>query len=200
MKKEFLFALVFLLQAVVIAQVKELKIEEERRGNRIMLYGLNETLSDVEATVEVEGSGFRQSKRKPRGILVPATSKVHLINLMVNKGETPQYKVKQTVSDSISRRVLRKEATPIRINPKVPIILYVTEKCQTCDTLVAQLERSVYKYEKTNLAENPETKKHVGNAMNRLDTISTPIFNIKGLLNTELLDYKDVEEKLINGN
>jgi len=200
MKNIALVTFALLFNAVVFAQTKDLKIEEERRGNRIMLYGLNETLSDLEVTIEVEGTGFRQSKRKPRGIRVPAASKVHLQNIMVNRGETPQYTVKQSVSDSISRRAIRKESTPIRLNPKIPIILYVTEKCQTCDTLVAQLERSVYKYKSTNLEQNPVTKKNIAKAITQLDTVKTPIFNVKGILNVEILDFQAVEEKLIKGN
>jgi hypothetical protein len=182
---------------IALSQPTELNIEEERRGNRVMLYGLNETLIDLEVTIEVSGTGFRQSKRKPRGVLIPAASKVHLLNLMVNKGETPKYTVKQKVSDSISRRTLKKQSIPIKIPTAKPIIMYVTENCTTCDSLVARLERSPYKYQNTYLEKDLETKKQIAKGFPRLDTIVTPIFNIKGYLNTEILNYEDVFEKFI---
>lgn len=189
--------LLALAPIVGFAQVADIKIEEEKRGRRIMLYGLNETLEDLEVTIEVEGTGFRQSKRKPRGVRIPAASKVHLLNLMLNKGETPQYTVKQTVSDSISRRAIRKESTPIRIPTRERIIMYSTANCTTCDSLVATLERSPYKYENTYLAKDSITRKQVARGITRLDTIVTPLFNVKGVLNTEILNYEDLFETFI---
>ena len=197
MVKKIILLFIATCPFVTQAQVTEIKVEEERRGNRIMLYGLNETLEDLEVTFEVDGTGFRQSKRKPRGVLIPAASKVHMLNLMVNKGETPNYKVKQTVSDSISRRTLRKQSSPIRIPTAKPIIMYVTENCNTCDSLVAKLERSPYKFQNTYLAQDSITRKQVAKGITRLDTIVTPIFNIKGILNTEILNYEDVFETFI---
>lgn len=197
MSQKLIILLLAIFPIIALSQPAELNIEEERRGNRVMLYGLNETLLDLEVIIEVSGTGFRQSKRKPRGVLIPAASKVHLLNLMVNKGENPKYTVKQKVSDSISRRTLKKQSIPIKIPTAKPIIMYVTENCFSCDSLVASLDRSPYKYKKTYLEEDLETKKQILKGFPRLDTVVTPIFNIKGYLNTEILNYEDVFENFI---
>ncbi|MGJ8666045.1 MAG: hypothetical protein ACSHW7_06755 [Patiriisocius sp.] len=193
-----LFCAIF-ISTVMQGQEKEIKIEEERRGNRLMLYALNENFEDVEATIVVEGTGFRQSARAPRAMKIPKLSKVHVVNLMVNKGETPKYTTDITVSDSISRRALRKEATAIRIDPMNPIDMYIAENCVGCDSIVAKLERSPYKYRSTVLNENEEIKRQIAMANARLDTVVTPLFNVKGGIVSDIETFEELMEKLNDG-
>ncbi len=193
--KKSLIVLVVLFFSIqhVSAQVKEIKIEEERVNNRLMLYGVNENLQDLDVTMTVEGTGFRQSTRKPRAFRIPATSRVNLLMLMVNKGETPNYTYELAVTDSLSRRALRKPATPIKIDPKSPIIFYVSETCQTCDSLVSSLDKSPYRYSITRFADHPEIKNQIKAAIPELDTVSNAIVNLKGKL---FVDIETLEELL----
>ena len=187
-----LVVLFFTIQHIS-AQIKEVKIEEERVNNRLMLFAVNENLQDLDVTITVEGSGFRQSTRKPRAVRVPATSKVNVMMLMVNKGETPKYTYDLVVSDSLNRRALRKPATPVKIDPKNPIIFYVSETCRTCDSLVASLDKSPYRYTMTRFANKPEIKDQIKAAIPELDTVSNAIVNLKGKL---FVDIETLEELL----
>ncbi|WP_151894301.1 hypothetical protein [Patiriisocius marinistellae] len=196
MLKKIMIVCAVVFTTIAIGQENEIKIEEVRKGNRIMLYALNENFVDLEATITVEGSGFRQSARKPRAIRVPKLTKVHVINLMVNKGETPNYTTNIIVSDSISRRSLRKESTAIRIDPLNPIDLYIAENCVGCDSIVAKLERSPYKYRSTILSEDEEIKRQIAMANTRLDTVVTPLFNVKGGLVSDIETFEELMEKL----
>ncbi len=194
MKKYLLIiiALFFSIQNIS-AQIKEIKIESEQVKNRLMIYGVNENLQDLDVTITVSGTGFRQSTRKPRAVRIPATSKVNLMMLMVNKGEEPKYTYDLIVSDSLNRRALRKEATAIKIDPKSPIIFYVSETCKTCDSLIASLDRSPYKYSSTRFAEKPAIKEQIKAAIPELDTVSNAIVNLKGKL---FVDIETLEELL----
>jgi len=197
MKKYFLIIVAIFFSAQHIsAQIKEVKIEDERNRNRLMLYAVNENLQDLDVTITVEGTGFRQSTRKPRAIRVPATSKVNVMMLMVNKGETPNYTYDLIVSDSLNRRALRKPATPIKIDPKNPIIFYVSETCQTCDSLVSSLDKSPYRFSITRFSENPEIKAQIKAALPELDTVSNAIVNLKGKLHTDIETLEELLEKL----
>lgn len=188
-------AIACLVTLSALSQTNEIKIEEERIGKRIMLYGVNETFTDLDVTVEVTGTGFRQSARQPRAVRIPATSKVHLMNIMMNKGETPKYEITQIVTDSLSRRALRKEATTIKVPTKRPIVMYITEACVTCDSIVAKLDRSPYKYTKYNLAENEAVKSEIARVISRLDTIKNPIVSDGRGLNLELDTFDKLMEK-----
>lgn len=191
-----------MLCAIVITTIvqgqeeKKIKIEEVRKGNRLMLYALNESFEDLDATVTFEGTGFRQSARKPRAVHLPKLSKVHLINLMINRGETPKYTAIMEVTDSLSRRALRKEATRIRIAPLKPITMYIAENCLGCDSIVAKLERSPYKYTSVVLNDDKEIKRQLAMANTRLDTVVTPLFNIKGGLVSDIETFQELMEKL----
>lgn len=197
MKKYLLVITVLFFSAQHIsAQIKEIKIEDERQRNRLMLYAVNENLQDLDVTITVEGTGFRQSTRKPRAIRVPATSKVNVLMLMVNKGETPNYTYDLIVSDSLNRRALRKPATPIKIDPKNPIIFYVSETCKTCDSLVSKLDKSPYRYSITRFSENPEIKEQIKAAIPQLDTVSNAIVNLRGTLFTDIETFEELLEKL----
>lgn len=193
--KKYIIIIVVLFFSVqhVSAQIKEIKIEDERVNNRLLIYAVNENLQDLDVTLTIAGSGFKQSTRKPRAVRVPATSRVHLLNLIVNRGETPNYTYDLIVSDSLNRRALRKEATPIKIDPKNPIIFYVSETCQTCDSLVSSLDKSPYRYSITRFADNPEIKSQIKAAIPELDTVSNAIVNLKGKL---FLDIETLEELL----
>ncbi|EDM44526.1 hypothetical protein SCB49_13180 [unidentified eubacterium SCB49] len=196
MKKYLVLVVLFLSIQHISAQIKEIKIEEDRVNNRLMLYGVNENLQDLDVTITVQGTGFRQSTRKPRAVRIPATSKVNLMMLMVNKGETPNYTYDLIVNDSLSRRALRKQATAIKIDPKNPIIFYVAESCTTCDSLVSSLEKSPYRYSVTRFAEKPEIKEQIKAAIPELDTVSNAIVNLKGKLFVDIETLEELLEKL----
>ena len=101
------------------AQLKEIKIEEVKKANRIFLYALNENLVDLDISIEIEGTGIRKPSGKPRLTRVPATSKVNIMSLIVEREKTPNYTYKLNVSEELSRRVIIKESTPIKVGQGV---------------------------------------------------------------------------------
>lgn len=179
-----------------IGQVKEIKIEETRKANRLFLYAVNENLVDMDVTLSVEGTGFRQSTRKPRAVRVPATSKVNMLGLVINRGEEPKYTPIITATDSLSRRAIRKPVIPVKIDPKSPINLYISENCVTCDTLVKSLENSPYRYKSTVLNENKTIKDQLAVVIPKLDTVSNAIVTIEGRLVTDIETLEELLERI----
>lgn len=182
------------------AQEKEIKIEEKRVANRLMLYAVNENLVDLDVSMTVEGTGFRQSKAKPRLTRVPATSKVHILNLMVTKGMQPMYNATITTSDSLSRRALRKPFDKIKIDPPRPFTIYITERCVTCDTIMSQLHASPYRFTEHILAEKPNIKEQISKAFvgasTPIDEVKNPIVSVLGKVYINIEDYETLMDKV----
>ena len=111
----------FLVTTLVAQTDQRVKIVEEKKANRIFLVAENQTETDLDVLLVVEGKGFRQPKGKPRKVRVPAASRVSVKNLIIERGKTPRYTFDLQVFDSLSRRVVRKPATPIKIAPKKSI-------------------------------------------------------------------------------
>lgn len=200
MKKVFFTLIVLVACQISLAQEKEITISEERVANRLMLYAVNENLVDLDVTMSVEGTGFRQSKAKPRLTRVPATSKVHILNLMVTKGMQAMYTAKITANDSLSRRALRKPFEKIKINPPSPLTIYVGEGCMTCDTIMSQLHASPYLFTEHILAEKPDIKEQIGRAFvgasTPIDEVKNPIVSILGKVYINIEDYETLMDKL----
>src|SRR5690606_6601847 len=130
----------------LFSQERPIEIVEEAKANRLFLYALNKNEQDLDVSITVEGTNFRQSKGVPRAVRVPAASKVMLTNLIVDRGKKANYTYELTVNDSLSRRALRKEAEPIKIEPKKKVIVYIPDNCAACDSLVSRLDKSSYIY------------------------------------------------------
>jgi len=198
LKKLALFTLVVLCNLSVYAQEDPIQIIEEKVANRMMFHALNETDTDYDMLITIEGTDFRQSKAKPRLIRVPATSQVkNVARIMLSKGKEPNYTYKLVVSDSLSRRALRKEWTKVRINPVKPITVYVTENCTSCDSIIQPLENSKWVYTKHNLAEKPIIAEQLRMAIPGLDSLITPVFSLGGLLFPKVKSYEELIEEMM---
>lgn len=195
-KKVLLVITTLFISFAASAQLKEIKIEEERKSNRIFLYALNENLVDLDVAIEVEGTGIRTRAGKPRLTRVPATSKVNITSIIVERDKTPVYTYKLTVNEELSKRVIKKEATPIKIDFQKPVTIYTTEACTSCDTLVAQLDASPYRYTLHNLAEKPEMREQIKAALPSLDNVTSAVVSIKGILHTEIETLDQLLEKI----
>jgi hypothetical protein len=197
------FFLLIFLSPAVFAQERPVKIEEETQNNRILIYAVNENEYDLDVSIEIEGWGFRQRAGVPRMYRVPKASKVNIASLIVERGMKAAYTYKLKVNDSLSRRVVRNTPIPIKIDPRKNILIYLKEDCKGCDSLVAKLDRSYYKYRKMDLSEKPEVKEFLENTFRYtktpLDSIQNPIVSIGGTLYSEIENYDQLLEKL-NGN
>jgi glutaredoxin len=197
MNKNLLLTLTALLTLTyAFAQEVPLEIEEERKANRLFLNVVNKNLQDFDVAITVEGTGFRQRKGVPRKVRVPATSKVNLISLVIERGKTPQYTYKLDVTDSLSRRVIKKDYELIKIRPKKNITLYLTEKCQTCDTIVAALDKSPYIYKTLSVSENEavrtQLEKAFVGASVPLAEMENPVVMLDGKMYIHIASYEDL--------
>ncbi|MEL6810520.1 MAG: hypothetical protein AAFP76_04225 [Bacteroidota bacterium] len=196
MKKNLLLSLTIILTftSAIFAQDYTVEIEEKKKANRIFLYAVNKNLVDLDVAITVEGTGFRQRKGIPRKIRVPATSKVNLIGLIIERGKQPQYTYKLDISDSLSRRVIKKEFQKIKIDPKKPITLYLTEKCTTCDTIVNSLNASPYKYKSYTVSENEgvrtQLEKAFVGASVPLAEMTNPVVMLEGKMYIHIDSYE----------
>ncbi len=197
LKKLFLFTLALLCNVYSYGQEDPIQIIEERVANRLMLHALNETDTDYDMMITVEGTDFRQSKAKPRLIRIPATSKVrNVARLMLLKGKEPNYTYKLVIKDSLSRRALRKEFKKVKIMPKKPITVYITENCVGCDSIMKPLEDSKWVFTKHDLKEKPEIADQLRMTIPQLDTIKTPVFGLGGLLFPKVKNYEELMEEM----
>lgn len=200
LKKLFFIAVIAIAYTPLFSQEKPIEIVEETKANRLFLYALNKNEQDLDVSIAVEGTNFRQTKTVPRMIRVPAASKVLLTNLMVERGKKANYTYTLQVSDSLSRRAMRKEFEPIKIDPKKKIIVYIPENCTTCDSLVSDLDKSRYLYTSNRFSEKPELKGQLApaftNATVQIDSLTTPIISLDGILHVKIEDYDQLVEEL----
>ncbi len=192
--------LLLLLLLVVVktnAQDTPLRVETKDIPNRLAFYAVNENEQDFDVQIKISGTNFRQSQGRPRWVRVPAASKVHLKTVVLTRGKKPNYTYDLLVNDSLSKRALKKEFERIKIKPKKPITLYITEECLSCDSIVNPLDASNYKYIKHLLSEKPEIADQLKNYLPApIDSIKTPILNIGGRLFTQIETYDKLLEEL----
>lgn len=198
MKMKLLVSLLVLFVLKTNAQEIPIKVVTEDIPNRLAFYAINENDQDVDVLLTLTGTNFRQSKGKPRLIRVPGISKVHLKTIILTRGKQPNYTYDLAVNDSLSRRALKKEAKRIKVKPKNSITLYITEACETCDSMLVAMEKGKYEFYAHQLNESPEIKEQLKNSFaTPLDSISTPIFNLGGRLYTRIEDYDQLLETLL---
>lgn len=192
--------LIFLFKISAFAQERPVKIVDEKLKNRLMLYAINENEYDLDVSIEVKGTGFRQPKGIPRLHRVPAASKVHIASLIIERGKRPVYTYTLNVNDSLSRRVIRRPAEQIKIDPRKNILVYLKDGCSTCDSLIQKLDSSYYNYRVMSLEEKPEVKEYLIRTFKYTktpyDSITNPIVSLGGTLYSEIENYDQLLEKL----
>ncbi len=179
----------------------QVDIEEKRENNRVYIYALNKTLTDLDVSIEVEGTGFRQREGRERVYRLPARSKITIKTLVAERGQVPLYKYKLNISDSLSRRVVKAPFELIKIQPKKKITLFLPDSCaMKCDSLVQPLNNSPFFYDAIKISDNDAVKKQLSNALiggqQRLDTMTSPIVMVGGKMYLQIADYDTLLEKL----
>ncbi len=179
------------------AQDVPLRVETKDIPNRLAFYAINENEKDFDVLITISGTNFRQSQGRARWVRVPGASKVHLKTIILTRGKRPNYTYDLQVNDSLSRRALKKQAERIKIKPKKSITLYLPEGCISCDSLVVPLAASNYKYTAHKLSESPEIKEQLKSFYpTSLDSMTTPIVNLGGVLFTQIESYDGLLEEL----
>ncbi|HPF10130.1 MAG TPA: hypothetical protein PKW08_11745 [Flavobacteriaceae bacterium] len=201
MKYLFTLLLLVTLSPLFSQNTYTVDIEDEKKNNRLMLYAVNKNLVDLDVSIEVEGTGFRQRKGVPRKYRVPATSKVNILSLVIERGKQPVYTYTLDVSDELSRRVIHADYELIKIDPKVPITLFLPDSCSAkCDSLIGQLDRTPYNYRKVKVSENENVKNQISGSLvggeERLGKMDTPIVMLGGKMYLLIETYEDLKARL----
>lgn len=196
-----IFILFVLTTLASYAQEVPIEIEEEKVNNRLLLYAVNKNLKDYDVSIEVEGTGFKQRNGVPRKVRVPATSRVNILSLVIERLHQPMYTYTLDVSDSLSRRAIRKEYELIKIDPKKPVTLYLTDLCTSkCDSLISSLNNSVYNYKTVKLSEDENIKSQMASSLvggaERLEAMDTPIVMIGGKMYVKIETYEELMARL----
>ena len=198
MLKKIIFFLLIIGNAY--GQNSDIKITDEIKNNRLSVYALNQSETDYDVKINITGKNIRQSSAKPRFIRVPAASKVLLKSLIIERKKQPSYTYELEVNDSLSRRALKPSAKPIRINPKKQIVVYLSDYCQTCDTILSGLNNSKYIFSTINLTEKPDVKErmktYLEGTIPSLDTLVNPVISLGGVLHTKIDNYNLLLEEL----
>jgi len=181
-------------------QNSAIKITDETKNNRLSVYALNESETDYDVKITITGKNIRQSAAKPRFIRVPAASKVLLKSLIINRKKQPSYTYDLVVNDSLSRRALKPPATPIKLNPEKQIVLYISDDCNTCDSILSDLDSGKYIFSSINLSKKPDVKErmktYLEGTIPSLDTLVNPIISLGGVLHTKIDSYSLLLEEL----
>lgn len=189
--------LLLLIALKVDAQEKPIKIVTQDIPNRLAFYAVNETEQDYDVQITIKGTNFRQSAARPRLIRVPGASKVHLKTIILLRDKRPAYTYDLTVNDSLSKRALQKQFQRIKIKPRKPVTLYITDLCASCDSLVKALNESNYLFKIHRLNENPEIKDQLKRSFSTpIDSLDKPIINMAGRLYTRIETYAQLLEEL----
>jgi len=202
MLKNLTFSLAILLGVTSssFAQEYTVEIEESRKSNRLFLYAVNKNLVDMDVAITVEGTGFRQRKGVPRKTRVPATSKVNIISLIVERDQEPVYTYTLDVTDSLSRRVIKKEYELIKIDPKKSITIYIPDNCKNCDSIIDPLKKTPYFFMSYKITENEKIQKQLerafANSSRTLESIDTAIIALGGKMYIYINTYDEMMAKL----
>ncbi len=196
-KKIILF---FFVIGNAYGQTSPINIIDETKKNRLSVYALNQSETDYDVKIDITGTNVRQSSAKPRFVRVPAASKVLLKSLIIERGKVPSYTYELEVNDSLSKRSLKPPFEAIKIDPPKQILVYVTENCKTCDSILDGLNNSNYLYTKINIIDKPDVKErmmtYLGDEVSSLESLTNPIVNIGGLLYTNIKNYEMLMESL----
>jgi hypothetical protein len=187
--------------ASLFSQEYTVEIEDKLENNKLLLYAVNKNLVDLDVSIEVEGSGFRARAGRQLLYRVPATSRVNIATLIVERGWQAIYTYKLHVSDSLSRRVRKVPFELIKIDPKKPITLFIPKNCTTkCDTLLNSLDESPYKYRKVMIEEDERVKQQLSGALvggiERLESMDTPIVSIGGKMYVTLETFEELMARM----
>ena len=181
-------------------QNNPIKITDEKKNNRLMVYALNQTEIDYDVKIKITGTNIRQSAAKPRLIRVPGASKVLLKSLVIDRNKQPSYTYELFINDSLSRRVLKPPAAPIKIPPRKQIVLYTFDNCKTCDTVINGLNDSKYLFTIIDLSKKPDVKARMANYLEKtvplIDDLPNPIVSLGGVLNISIDNYAKLMEEL----
>ncbi len=198
MAKKIIFFLFIIGNA--FGQNSPIKITDETKNNRLFVYASNQSETDYDVKITITGKNIRQSRAKPRLIRVPAATKVLLKSLIIERNKQPSYTYDLVVNDSLSRRVLKPPAKPIRIDPKKQIVLYLSDNCQSCDSILSGLNNSKYIFTTINLSEKPDVKErmktYLEGTIPSLDTLVNPVISLGGVLHTKIDNYNLLLEEL----
>ena len=191
----------FHLATVYAQDLVPIEIEDEQENNRLMLYAVNKNLVDLDVSIEVEGTGFRKRGGREITYRVPATSKINIMTLIVDRGKQALYTYKLNVSDSLYRRVLKVPFELIKIDPKKPITVFLPDSCSAkCDSIINPLKESPYKFTAINISEDENIKNQISGALvggaERLGKMDTPIVMLGGKMYLKIASYDELMEKM----
>ncbi|MEZ4857662.1 MAG: hypothetical protein R2781_02515 [Flavobacteriaceae bacterium] len=203
MQKHILLLLILLvsLPTTFLAQEYTVDIEDKQEANRLFLYAVNRNLVDLDVAIEVEGTGFKKREGREMFYRVPATSKITIMTLIVERGKQALYTYKLKVKDSLSRRARPVPFELIKIEPKKPITLFIPKNCTSkCDSLISSLNESPYKYRSVNVAGDENVTKQLSAALvgglERLETMDTPIVMLGGKMYVMIENYNDLMTRM----
>ena len=201
----FTFLFLLTLNATsLFSQEYTVDIEDKLEANRLQLYAVNRNLVDLDVAIEVEGSGFKKRDAREIFYRVPATSKVNIMTLIVERKKQALYSYKLKVNDSLSRRARIAPFELIKIDPKKPITVFIPQNCSSkCDSIIMPLNESPYNYRMVRVTEDENVKSQLSAALSggleRLETMDTPIVMVGGKMYVMIENYNDlmtrVEEK-----
>lgn len=198
-KTIFSFSLILLFSTFIFAQKIPIKIEDEIVNNRLNLYAINENLQDFDILVTVKGTGFRQRGGAPRLTRITGASRTKVKSLIIERGKQPVYTYFIVANDSLSRRVLHPEFTKIQVDSPQPILVYTSDRCTSCDTLFSTLDKGMYRYKVLDLSENPQKTEALKEYVPEIETLTTPIVSLGGVLYTDIETYDQIIEIIEKG-
>jgi len=191
---------ILFLGTSIFAQEKPIELEEEKKANRLFLYAVNKNLVDYDILLTVQGTGFRQRSGRPRPYRVPATSRVQVMSLVVERGKQAVYTYDIVANDSLSRRAVVKPAKLIKIELPRKLTIYIPEACETCDVIMAKFAESPYIYTAHTLSETPLIKEQLSKAFagsaTPIDEVKNPIFSVNGKIFINIDSYEGIFEKM----
>lgn len=178
-----------------------IKITDSINKNRLLIYATNQTLTDLDVLITLDGSGFRQRAGAPRRMHIPARAKVNVLSLVIERGKTPYYNYQIETFEELAARSLKFEVLElIKVKPPVPIHLIFPDPCTNCEELLAQMNEGPYEFFQRNLSDNEDMKTQLAPAFRGttydIETIETAIVMIGGKVFPQLHTYEEIIDKI----
>lgn len=200
MKSFYLLSFVLLMGFSIRAQ-EAIKITDSIDKNRLLIYATNQTLTDLDILLTLDGSGFRQRAGAPRRMHIPARAKVNVLSLVIERGKTPYYDYHVETFEELAARSLKFEIIElVKVKPPAPIHLIFPDTCTNCEELLAQMNEGPYDFFQRSLSDNEDMKTQLAPAFigttYDIDTIDTAIVMIGGKVFPQLQTYEEIIAKI----
>mgnify|MGYP000751467539 CR=1 FL=1 len=194
MKLQFYVSIIYLITTTVLAQQNGVKIIEEKKAKRHLIYAENTTSEIRNVFLKVNPKGYRRTANRPLIKNIPPKSKVLLITLIPLKDIENSYTYIFTSNKEQNDLDLnrKKNDKPLSL-PEImdsEVVIFTTDECNKCISLIEALKTKRIKHREVNIDKQDRFYLYTWQLLKEkgyeTNSILLPIASVKGELITPI--------------